>query len=62
VNDQDRRDIITALDRESRSEQNRILATFTSFKNWMYIACYVAYRKLVNKLETLWNWLRMGFS
>ena len=38
MNDQDRRDIIDALNRENRSAQERILATLESFKNWVMLA------------------------
>jgi hypothetical protein len=62
MNDQDRRDIIDALNRENRSAQERILATLDSFKNWVMLALYVIYLKIRNKLQSLWNWLRLAFA
>jgi hypothetical protein len=62
MEDQDRRNIIDALSREDRSAQERILATLTSFKNWIYLALYVVYLKIKHKLEPLWNWLRLAFA
>jgi len=62
MDDESRRDILNALKNESRSEQRRIFATLNSFKNWLYIACYIAYRKLELQLERAWLWLRSAFA
>jgi hypothetical protein len=62
MDDQDRRDIINALNRENRSTRQRILATLRSFKNWLYLVSYVLYSKILFKLESLWNWLRAVFA
>lgn len=61
MNDRDRREIIDALERENQSKIERILATFDSFKNWMYVTCYLIYKKVQIELNKIFKRLQAVF-
>ncbi|MDP9794877.1 hypothetical protein J2S43_003389 [Catenuloplanes nepalensis] len=62
VDDQDRRDIINALDRENPAARTRILATPDAFSDWLRSTLYLIFLKARDDLEPLWAWLRLAYA
>lgn len=58
MDDRERRQILNALDSESKAEQRRVLDTLNAFRNWMMLALSLLYRKLKSDVEKLWKWLK----
>ncbi|MDR7276295.1 hypothetical protein [Catenuloplanes atrovinosus] len=62
VDHRDRRAIVTALDRESRADQQRILDTPESFRAWLRRTLPAVHARVAHRSEELWAWLRLAFA
>ncbi|MEU6769369.1 hypothetical protein ABZ916_43475 [Streptomyces sp. NPDC046853] len=62
MNNQERRLLTDAVDREYRAGNlDRIMASLNSFSNWVKLTLHFLYLKIRQQMRKVWNWLASVF-
>ncbi len=49
--------ILNMLDKMDQWSLKRVLASVTSFGNWLYNSLYSIYLKVKNAISSMWSWI-----
>ena len=62
VTEEEKKRIIDALDRLSRTELERILMAVGSFSKWLASTFADIFRKIGSMINDMWEWIKSCFS
>jgi len=62
MTDEEKRRVVAMLDELDRSKLDKVLASLSSFRDWLRTSLYSIYCKVKDALERLWTSIRDFFS